>query len=787
MDAQETNSIVALAPGTVPPAIIDRPLICFSHLRWDFVFQRPQQLMTRFAERCPVIYWEEPAETLEASPRLAFRENVVPGISVATPQLPAGLTGEAAQAALAGLLDELIAAVGRPAVLWYYTPMMLPFSQHLKADCVVYDCMDELANFRFAPPGLIELEDALIAKADLVFTGGYSLYEAKRHRHPRVFPFPSSVDREHFGGARSPLDEPAALRDIPHPRLGFYGVIDERIDLELLAAVADAQPDWSLIMVGPVVKIDAADLPRRANIHYLGSQPYADLPAYLRGWDVALMPFAINTATRFISPTKTPEYLAAGCPVVSTPITDVIRHYGELDAVAIAADADAFVAACASALSLRNGDGHWLDAADQILRGMEWSITAAGMWSLVEQRIARGPAAPAIVSPTSMKDPAGHYDVMVVGAGFAGAVMAERLASQAGKRVLVIDRRPHIGGNAYDRLDAAGVLIHQYGPHIFHTNSAEIFDYLSQFTAWRPYEHRVLAQVDEAQVPFPINRDTLNALFDVNLASEAEAAAFLKLRAETPAEIRSSEDVVVAAVGRELYETFFRGYTRKQWGLDPSQLDKAVAARVPARTDTDDRYFQDRYQVMPAEGYTAMFTRMLDHPNIEILLDSDYRDVRQAYPHDHLVFTGPLDEYFDYRFGKLPYRSLRFEHESLDQEWHQTVGVVNYPDEDVPYTRITEYKHLTGQLHPQTSITREYPCAEGDPYYPVPRPENQALYKRYEALAAAERNVTFVGRLATYRYYNMDQIVGQALATFRRRFAGPETAVIAAAAAKSAA
>ena len=366
-----------------------------------------------------------------------------------------------------------------------------------------------------------------------------------------------------------------------------------------------------------------------------------------------------------------------------------------------------------------------------------------------------------------------RYDAVVVGAGFAGAVMAERLASQAGKRVLVVDRRPHIGGNAYDRLDDAGVLIHQYGPHIFHTNSADIFEYLSQFTDWRPYEHRVLAAVDEKLVPMPINRTTLNMLYDLDLKSDSDAAAFLASRAEPAERVATSEDVVVGAVGRELYEKFFRGYTRKQWGLDPSELDKSVTARVPTRTDTDDRYFTDKFQAMPADGYTAMFERMLDHPNIDLLLGTDYRDVRSAYSYDHLVFTGPIDEYFGHRFGKLPYRSLRFEHETLDQAWVQDVATVNYPDESVPFTRITEYKHLTGQEHAQTSITREYPCAEGDPYYPVPRAENQALFKRYEALADATEDVTFVGRLATYRYYNMDQIVGQALATFRRQFAEP--------------
>lgn len=362
----------------------------------------------------------------------------------------------------------------------------------------------------------------------------------------------------------------------------------------------------------------------------------------------------------------------------------------------------------------------------------------------------------------------GHFDFVVVGAGFAGSVMAERLAADADKRVLVIDRRPHVAGNAFDVKDDAGLLIHQYGPHIFHTNSADVFAYLSRFTEWRPYEHRVLAEVRDRQVPIPINRTTLNALFDAELETDADAAAFLAGRAEPVETIRTSEDVVVSAVGQELYQLFFRGYTRKQWGLDPSELDKAVTARVPTRTNTDDRYFTDTYQAMPAAGFTAMFERMLDHPNITVVLGAEFEDVRQRVSFDKLVFTGPIDEYFGYRHGKLPYRSLRFHHETVDRERFQDVAVVNYPDEATPYTRITEYKHLTGQQAPVTSLTYEYPAAEGDPYYPIPREENQRLYKQYEALAVAERDVIFVGRLATYRYYNMDQVVGQALATFRR-------------------
>lgn len=371
----------------------------------------------------------------------------------------------------------------------------------------------------------------------------------------------------------------------------------------------------------------------------------------------------------------------------------------------------------------------------------------------------------------SARERAGRrYDYLIVGAGFAGSVLAERVASQHGARVLLIDRRPHVGGNAYDEPNADGILYHKYGPHIFHTNSEQVIDYLSQFTQWRPYEHRVRAVVRNMLVPIPINRTTLNALFSLHLESDEDAAEYLASRAEPVDIIKTSEDVVINAVGRELYELFFQGYTRKQWGLDPSELDKQVTSRIPTRTNTDDRYFTDKFQAMPLNGYTTMFERMLDHPLIDRKLGTDFCDIKDnAFEiADHVIYTGPIDEYFDFRFGKLPYRSLKFDHQTLDEQWHQPVAVVNYPSEDVPYTRISEYKHLTGQEHPRTTITYEYPSAEGDPYYPIPRAENQALYKRYEALADSTGDVTFVGRLATYRYYNMDQIVGQALATFRR-------------------
>jgi len=756
----EINRAAAQGRASALPAS-SHALICFSHLRWNFVFQRPQHLMSRFATEQRVIFWEEPSYgEFEPEARVTVCERT--GVEVVTPHLPKGLDEEAEEAALRALLDEAVAEAG-PLIRWYYTPMMLAFSAHLQAVTTVYDCMDELAAFRFAPPRLLPLEQALLSQADLVFTGGFSLYEAKKNRHPNVHPFPSSVDRAHFMQARGEIDTPVDQRPIPGPRLGFYGVVDERMDLELVAAVADARRDWSVVIVGPVVKVDPADLPRRPNLHFLGSKDYAELPAYLAGWDVALMPFAINESTRFISPTKTPEYLAGGKPVVSTPIKDVIRHYGDIEAVTIAETADEFVRGCEAALALRPG-GDWLGEVDLKLANLSWDTTFARMKSLVEQAIAGSAPAPPRVK--AQKKPS--YDYLIVGAGFAGSVLAERLASQHDAKVLVIDRRPHIAGNAYDHLDEAGVLIHQYGPHIFHTNSDEIVDYLSQFTAWRPYEHRVLAQVRGQLVPIPINRTTLNMLFGLSLQTDEDAAAYLASRAEPVAEIKTSEDVVINAVGRELYELFFQGYTRKQWGIDPSGLDKAVTARIPTRTNTDDRYFNDKHQIMPLHGYTKMFERMLDHPNIELMLGTGWAEVKDQVDAGHIIFTGPIDEYFGYRFGKLPYRSLKFEHKVIDEEQFQPVAVVNYPSPEVPYTRITEYKHLTGQQHPKTSITYEYPSAEGDPYYPIPRPENQALFKRYEALADATEGVTFVGRLATYRYYNMDQVVGQALATFRR-------------------
>ncbi|PVY40247.1 UDP-galactopyranose mutase [Pontibacter virosus] len=363
------------------------------------------------------------------------------------------------------------------------------------------------------------------------------------------------------------------------------------------------------------------------------------------------------------------------------------------------------------------------------------------------------------------------FDYLIVGAGFAGSVLAERLASQLDKRVLIIDKRPHIAGNAFDHYNEDGILVHKYGPHIFHTNSKEVFDYLSQFTAWRPYEHRVLASVDGQLVPMPINLDTINKLYGLSLTS-FEVDDFFKSVAEEVSPVRTSEDVVVSKVGRELYEKFFRNYTRKQWGMDPSELDKSVTSRVPVRINRDDRYFTDTFQAMPLHGYTSMFEKLLAHPNIKIMLNTDYHEILNVIPFKEMIYTGPVDEFFDFRFGKLPYRSLGFKHETLDTLVYLPAAVVNYPNEHA-YTRITEFKYLTGQQHSKTSVVYEYPQAEGDPYYPVPRPENAAIYNQYKKLADATPGVHFVGRLATYKYYNMDQVVAQAL-TLYKKLAGQE-------------
>jgi len=358
------------------------------------------------------------------------------------------------------------------------------------------------------------------------------------------------------------------------------------------------------------------------------------------------------------------------------------------------------------------------------------------------------------------------YDYVIVGAGFAGCVLAERLAAEANKKVLILDKRKHIGGNAYDHYDEAGILVHKYGPHIFHTNSKEVYTYLSKFTAWRNYQHKVLASVDGQLFPIPINLNTINSMYGLDLNSD-EVTGFLKEKSETKTNILTSEDVVVSNVGRELYEKFFKGYTKKQWDLDPSELNASVTARIPTRNNKDDRYFTDSYQVMPLHGYTKMFEKMLDHPNIHIMLNTDYKDVLTTLNYGKMIFTGPVDEYFDWCYGKLPYRSIDFKFETYDKDVFQETGTINYPN-DYDFTRITEFKYLSGQAHQKTSVVYEFPKAEGDPYYPIPKPDNAELYQKYKELADGLKDTYFVGRLATYKYYNMDQVVAQALTTYKK-------------------
>jgi len=755
------------------------PLLVFSHLRWHFVTQRPQHLLTRAARSRRVYFWEEPifhklnpgVEPEPAGGRLEYISTEdAAGVTVIRPHIN---HGEDANEAQRLLLDQFLT---RSQLYdfdrWYYTPMALDFSAHLSSSVTIYDCMDELSAFQGAPPELVERENELIHLADVIFAGGQSIYEAKRSKHLNVHAFPSSIDATHFQQARLNQVEPADQAHIPHPRAGFFGVLDERFDVALMRDVAASRPHIHFVLLGPIVKIDPSILPQAPNVHYLGSKSYHELPAYLSGWDVAMLPFAMNESTRFISPTKTPEYLAAGKRTVSTPIRDVISGYGTAGLVEIAANADEFASALDRTLTVGD-DAGWSARVEQKLAESSWDSTWTSMAHEIEAarkrkrlQVASRPADPLGCSyMKSASDTEDTYDYLVVGAGFAGSVMAERLASQLGKRVLIIDKRPHIAGNTYDFYNDSGVLVHQYGPHIFHTSSQKVVDYLSLFTDWRPYEHRVLAHIDGKMLPIPINLDTINELYGLDLNSE-QMQKFISDRVETPATIRTSEDIVVSRVGRELYNKFFRNYTRKQWGLDPSELDSSVAGRIPVRFDRDNRYFSDTFQAMPLEGFTRLFEKMLSNPKIDVLLSTNYRDVLHKYPSAKVVYTGPIDEFFDYRFGPLPYRSLRFEHETHDTPVFQPVAVVNYPN-DHAYTRITEFKYLTGQAHQKTSIVYEYPCDEGEPYYPVPRPENAELYERYRALAEATKNVYFSGRLANYRYFNMDQVVAQALLLYK--------------------
>lgn len=369
-----------------------------------------------------------------------------------------------------------------------------------------------------------------------------------------------------------------------------------------------------------------------------------------------------------------------------------------------------------------------------------------------------------------MKNKKKHFDVLIVGAGISGATLAERFSTQKNKKVLVIDKRNHIGGNCYDFYNDIGILVPKYGPHFFHTNSEKVWEYVSKFTEWFPYEHRVLASVEGNLVPVPVNISTVNTLFGLNIKTEEEMKTFLESEVENIQNIENSEHSGLSRVGKRLYNLIFKNYTKKQWDKDPSQLDPSVLNRIPVRTNFDDRYFTDKYQGMPKDGYTKMFEKMLNSQNIEISLGTDYFDIKDNVSFELMFFTGPIDRFFDFIVGdRLEYRSLKFEFQNLDKEFYQHRAQINYPNEE-KFTRITEPKHATGQAHSMTTIIKEYPTWEGEGYYPVPNPRNQQIYEKYQKLAkeAEKDNIYFVGRLATYKYLNMDQAFEIALDIFEK-------------------
>ena len=355
------------------------------------------------------------------------------------------------------------------------------------------------------------------------------------------------------------------------------------------------------------------------------------------------------------------------------------------------------------------------------------------------------------------------YDYLIVGAGFAGAVCAEIIATQLDKRVLVVEKRNHIGGNAYDYLNEYGILVHKYGPHIFHTNSKKVFDYLSKFTEWIPYEHKVLAQHNEKLYPIPINRTTLNKLYNMSMKSESEVREYLNEVREIRNPVLNSEDIIIDQVGNDLFERFYKYYTKKQWGLFPDELSSAVCGRVKVRANSDDRYFTDKFQYMPKDGYSKMFERILDHKNIEIILGSDYKEIEKDIRCNKIIYTGPIDYYFDYQYGKLHYRSIDFGFENIKQKRFQAAAVINYVDSTIDYSRVTEYKYFNKPEIDWTTISKEYFTNKGDPFYPILNETNKKLLRKYVKLINQLKNVIFIGRLAEYKYYNMDQIVGRVL------------------------
>jgi UDP-galactopyranose mutase len=363
-----------------------------------------------------------------------------------------------------------------------------------------------------------------------------------------------------------------------------------------------------------------------------------------------------------------------------------------------------------------------------------------------------------------------EFKYVIVGAGLAGLTMAERIANKLNEKVLVIEKRNHIGGNIYDSYNEDGILIHNYGPHIFHTNDKGVYEYLSGFTKWLDFWHRVLTYVDGNLVPMPITVETVNKLYNLNLNC-FEVEEFLKKQAVAIDEIKTSKDVALSKVGKDIYEKIFETYTKKQWGIDPAELDTSVISRIPIRLNRDTRYFSDKYQGMPVHGYTKLCENMVKNKNIKLLLNTDYKEIIGDITYETLIYTGAADEYYDYKFGKLAYRSINFVFETFDREEYQEAPVVNYPN-DYDFTRITEFKKLSGQEHKKTTICKEFPTSEGEPYYPFPTKDCKAQYALYEEEIRKEKNVIFIGRLAEYRYYNMDAVVRRALDVFEQQLVG---------------
>lgn len=773
-------------------------LVVFSHLRWDFVTQRPQHLIERFSMSSRVIFVEEPIAYTQENYGEVKKIVLSPNLVVLQPRMK--LTDY--PKLLTPFLQKLQKNAAQAPILWFYSPAFISMVESLDSSLVVYDCMDELSSFKGASPLLITQENSLLQKADLVFTGGKSLYEAKLKKHANVYCFPSSVDQRHFEKALfSNTKVPDEMSKIPSPIVGYYGVLDERLDWELIKSTAQLLPEVSFVFIGPLAKISETDLPREQNLYYLGQKAYEELPNYLKSFSVAFMPFVLNQATTFISPTKTLEFMAAQKPIVSTAIYDVARQYREQVKIissptTAAAAIRAYLSETPAATAIRSA------LQNQVVTATSWDTTAQEMvelmmsaledrlevvpteseWPSLHNRnwsdfselrspnvptITNLPNLPVVWSPLLSRKPA---DILIIGAGISGAVLAERYAA-SGKKVLIIEKRDHIAGNCYDYYNEAGILVSKYGAHLFHTNYDDVWKYVKRFGDWYKYEHKVLAKVDGQLVPVPVNIKTVNMLLGTNIRNKKQMKAWLAENQVKNAHPSNGQEAALARVGPILYEKIFKNYTKKQWDKYPEELDASVLNRIPVRSDFDDRYFSDTYQFLPKGGYTKLFKKMLIHPNIQILRNTDYFDVRDDLPEFEKVFyTGPIDQFFDFKFSleeKLEYRSITFVHETLNQEFFQENSVVNYPN-DEEFTRIVEYKHITGQKHPQTTIVKEYTSDEGEPYYPVPNPRNQAIYNRYKKEAEKLTNIYFVGRLANYKYFNMDQAFKNALDLFAK-------------------